>query len=105
MNAQQEVLSNWTSAQNEKTGSASLAPSKFSTYSSFPTKLYERFVNLYVQPFTKPFQNGIDLGCGSGGLVGVLDEQFGCNLLGVDVSELSIERCRQNPDLDKKNIS
>lgn len=100
----QELLRAPHTAATEFPDSA-LAARTYSTYSSFPTRLYERFVNLYVKPFAQSFQSAIDLGCGSGGLVEVLNEQYDASFLGVDVSELSIERCRENPRLDRPKIA
>jgi SAM-dependent methyltransferase len=93
-----------TAAPCDRRDAARLAPTNFSTYSSFPRRLYERFVNLYVKPFARPFENCIDLGCGSGGLLEVMGEQYTGNYLGIDISDLSIDRCRQNAKLQKPNV-
>lgn len=71
------------------------------TYTAFPQALYRRFVETYVAPFGSAFREGLDLGCGSGGL---LEELLGldssASLVGVDVSAACIEACRARRSLD-----
>lgn len=76
----------------------------FQTYETFPPELYRRFIDRYVLHNGINFSTCLDLGCGSGGLIKELDVLYRCQFIGVDVSELSIDRCRAHPGLQKQNI-
>src|SRR5262245_32580768 len=76
------------------------------TYSAFPQALYRRFVATYLAPYCAGFREGLDLGCGSGGL---LEELLGLDakgaLTGVDVSAACIEACRARATLAGGRVS
>jgi SAM-dependent methyltransferase len=75
------------------------------TYTAFPQALYRRFVETYLARFGASFREGLDLGCGSGGLLEELhrlDSQ--ASLWGVDVSLACIEACRARPSLRSHRV-
>jgi ubiquinone/menaquinone biosynthesis C-methylase UbiE len=69
-----------------------------------PAEVYDRFVGRYSPPLgramveaarVRPGQRALDIGCGSGALVGVLAEVVGVeNVAGVDPSEPFVEAAR-----------
>jgi SAM-dependent methyltransferase len=69
------------------------------TYSAFPEAKYDAFLDRYVTPFGQAFERCLDLGCGSGGLMERLQQRTGAQLVGVDISEASIEAARARPSL------
>jgi len=74
------------------------------TYSAFPVEMYRDFINTYVVPYGNGFKDSIDLGCGTAGLIRQIDRLYSCNILGVDISKISIDHCIGDPDLQKPNI-
>jgi SAM-dependent methyltransferase len=74
------------------------------TYTTFPPRLYRRFVEIYIVPYGQAFTRCVDLGCGSGGLIQALRELVRCPILGVDTSSASIENCRKRSSLDQEGI-
>jgi SAM-dependent methyltransferase len=75
------------------------------TYTAFPQALYRRFVETYLAPFGAAFREGLDLGCGSGGLLEELQGlDASASLVGVDVSAACIEACRARKSLDGARV-
>ncbi len=69
------------------------------TYTAFPPEKYQRFLDTYVAPYGEDFERCLDLGCGSGGLVERMQYLYSCRFVGVDVSQASIEACRERRSL------
>ena len=72
------------------------------TYSAFPEAKYDAFLDRYVAPFTQRVERCLDLGCGSGGLLERLQHRTEGLLVGVDISQASIEAARARPGLPKE---
>lgn len=77
---------------------------KFNTYSNFPSEIHENFLKTYVLPYGEKFEECSDLGCGSGGLIRELLKHRSCRIVGVDISDLSINRCLEDPSLKRNGI-
>lgn len=77
---------------------------KLNTYSNFPPEIHENFIKTYALPYREKFDECIDLGCGSGGLIRELLKHRQCRIVGVDISDLSINRCLESPDFKKDGV-
>lgn len=77
---------------------------KFNTYSNFPQEIHENFVKTYILPYRDKFEECIDLGCGAGGLIRELLKYRQCHIVGADISDLSINRCLENPAFKKEGV-
>ena len=77
---------------------------KFNTYSAFPPEIHNNFIKAYLLPFKETFDEGVDLGCGSGGLIREFLKYKNCPLVGIDISSASINLCLADPDFKKENI-
>jgi len=77
---------------------------KFNTYSAFPPEIHENFIKTYINPYRDKYEECIDLGCGSGGLIRELLKHRKCNVIGIDISEASIDRCLNDSSLNKENV-
>lgn len=77
---------------------------KFNTYSNFPPEIHENFIKTYALPYREKFDECIDLGCGAGGLTKELLKHRQCHIIGVDISDLSINRCLKDPDFKRDDV-
>lgn len=77
---------------------------KFNTYSAFPSEIHNNFIKTYLIPFKENFQEGIDLGCGSGGLIREFLKYKRCPLVGVDISSASIDPCLADSEFKKESV-
>ncbi len=75
---------------------------KFNTYSNFPPEIHENFIKTYALPYREKFEECADLGCGSGGLTRELLKHRPCRVVGIDISDLSINRCLADPSLKRE---
>ena len=78
---------------------------KFNTYSSFPPEIHENFIKTYILPYSKNFEECIDLGCGSGGLIRELLKYRQCKIVGIDISDASINLCLEDPDFKNGRVN
>lgn len=78
---------------------------KFNTYSNFPPEIHENFIKTYALPYREKFDECIDLGCGTGGLTKALLKHRQCRVVGVDISDLSINRCAEDSAFKKDGVS
>ncbi len=79
-------------------------PTKFSTYSNFPPEIHNNFIQTYINPYGSKFKECTDLGCGSGGLIRELVKYHQCPVVGIDISEASIDRCLNDLSLKRENV-
>lgn len=77
---------------------------KFNTYSNFPPEIHENFIKTYALPYREKFEECVDLGCGSGGLMKALLKHRQCRIVGVDISDLAINRCLEDSSLKKEGV-
>ena len=77
---------------------------KFNTYSAFPPEIHENFIRTYVLPYRDKFEECIDLGCGSGGLIREFLRHQQCHVIGIDISKASINHCLNDLSLKRENI-
>ncbi len=76
---------------------------KFNTYSNFPPEIHENFIKTYALPYREKFNECVDLGCGAGGLTKELLKHRPCRVVGIDISDLSINLCLADPYLKRND--
>lgn len=77
---------------------------KFNTYSNFPPEIHESFIKTYILPYRDKFEECVDLGCGSGGLIREFLKCQQCKIIGIDISDSSINRCLNDISLKRENV-